>query len=115
MARYEVIQFDDLDPVACPCGFSRRAFTDVDGAPASMHLVQIEADARTHYHRHMTEIYFVLEGRGHMELDGESIPIRPGAAIMIQPGCRHRAVGKLKILNVAIPVFDPEDEYVESE
>jgi hypothetical protein len=30
---------------------------------------------------------------------------------MIKPGCRHRAIGKLKILNIPIPAFDPDDEF----
>jgi hypothetical protein len=30
---------------------------------------------------------------------------------MILPGTRHRAVGKLKILNVCVPPFDPADEH----
>lgn len=62
----------------------------------------------------MTEIYVVLEGEGTMELDGEIIPIRPMTSVMIKPGCRHRAIrgnSSLKILNVAIPKFDAEDEW----
>uniref|UniRef100_UPI00329A41BE cupin domain-containing protein n=1 Tax=Salmonella enterica TaxID=28901 RepID=UPI00329A41BE len=79
--------------------------------PASVHVVQIEADARTHYHKRMTEIYIILEGEGHLELDGERIPVQPLTTVMIKPGCRHRAVGKMKIINVPIPAFDPEDEW----
>jgi len=30
---------------------------------------------------------------------------------MIHPGCRHRAIGHLKLINVPIPAFDPDDEY----
>jgi mannose-6-phosphate isomerase-like protein (cupin superfamily) len=59
----------------------------------------------------MTEIYVVLEGNGHLELDGEKVPLRPFTAVMIKPGCRHRAVGELRILNIAIPAFDPADEW----
>ena len=59
----------------------------------------------------MTEIYVVLEGVGEMELDGERVPVRPMSSVMIKPGCRHRAIGKLKILNIAIPKFDPADEW----
>ena len=76
-----------------------------------MHQVDIKADAQTHYHKAMTEIYVVLEGVGEMELDGERIPVRPMSSVMIKPGCRHRAIGKLKILNIAIPKFDPADEW----
>lgn len=46
-----------------------------------------------------------------MELDGERHSVRPGDAILIKPGCRHRAIGRLKVINVAIPAFDPEDEF----
>jgi mannose-6-phosphate isomerase-like protein (cupin superfamily) len=53
----------------------------------------------------------VLEGSGHLELDGESFPVAPGTAVLIKPGCRHRAVGPMKILNVPIPAFDPADEW----
>ena len=59
----------------------------------------------------MAEIYYVLEGEGAIELDGESFPLKPVMAVMIKPGCRHRAVGPLKIINVPVPVFDPEDEW----
>ena len=31
--------------------------------------------------------------------------------IVGKPGCRHRAVGKMGIVNVSIPPFDPEDEW----
>jgi mannose-6-phosphate isomerase-like protein (cupin superfamily) len=58
-----------------------------------------------------TECYVILEGEGHLELDGELIPVRPLTAVMIKPGCRHRAIGPLRILNVPVPAFDPDDEH----
>ena len=113
--NYLVTQLDAVPPVPCPCGQARRAFASDrgGGAPnaASVHLVDISADARPHYHKRMTEIYLVLEGQGHMELDGERIPVKPMTAIFIKPGCRHRAIGKLKIINIPIPAFDESDEY----
>ena len=110
-ARFHLADLTALDPVRCPCGWARRAFASVVDGPATVHLVEIEEDARSHYHKRMTEIYVVLEGEGHLELDGTLHPVRPLTAIMIQPGCRHRAVGKLKILNIPIPAFDPHDEW----
>ena len=109
--NYHVARFSELDPVRCPCGWAQRAFADVAGAPASVHVVQIEEDSRVHYHKRMTEIYVVLEGEGHMELDGSLVPVGPMSTVMIKPGCRHRAVGKLKIINIPVPAFDPEDEW----
>lgn len=111
MANYLVSQLDQLPAQPCPCGQTRRAFADSPDNAASLHIVNIQADARAHYHKKMTEIYLVLEGEGEMELDGERIPIRPMSAIYIKPGCRHRAIGNLKIVNVPIPAFDEQDEW----
>ena len=110
-ANYMIADLTAVEPTRCPCGWARRAFATPDNTTATMHLVEITQDSRPHYHKKMTEIYLILEGEGFMELDGERIPDRPRMSIFIKPGCRHRAVGKLKIINVPIPAFDPSDEY----
>ena len=109
--NHHIARFADIPPLRCPCGWAQRAFTDVPDGPATVHRVTISEDARAHYHKRMTEIYVVLEGTGHLELDGESVPVEPMTTVMIKPGCRHRAVGELTILNIAIPAFDPADEW----
>jgi mannose-6-phosphate isomerase-like protein (cupin superfamily) len=108
---FQIAQLDDISWVKCPCGHARRAFAGLPASVASVHLVDIEHDSRTHYHKKMTEIYVVLEGEGQMELDGELFPLKPMTAVYIQPGCRHRAIGKLRILNIPIPAFDETDEW----
>lgn len=110
-ANFTVTHLDDIAPVPCPCGLTRRAFATPDNPVATLHLVDIQTDARTHYHKKLTEIYLVLEGEGHMELDGELHPVKPLSSILIKPGCRHRALGPLRIVNVPIPAFDPDDEW----
>ena len=109
--NFAISQLTQLPAQPCPCGSTRRAFTDIPGGVASMHVVDIKSDSRAHYHKKTTEIYLVLEGEGHIELDGKLFPVKPMTAIYIQPGCRHRAVGKLRILNVPIPAFDEADEW----
>ena len=111
MKNYLISQLDELDPVRCPCGLSRRAFHSPDNKVATVHLVDIQEDARSHYHKHLTEIYVILEGEGFLELDGEMISVRPLTSVLIKAGCRHRAIGKLKILNIPVPAFDPADEW----
>jgi mannose-6-phosphate isomerase-like protein (cupin superfamily) len=109
--NYVMAQMDEIDPVGCPCGQTRRAFVSPDNPVATLHMVDISIDSRVHYHKKLTEIYLVLEGEGHMELDGKLVPVKPMTAILIKPGCRHRAVGKMRILNVPVPAFDPSDEW----
>jgi len=108
--NYMLAQLTDITPVQCPCGDSRRAFSSPDNPVATLHLTTIKTDSQVHYHKKLTEIYLIQEGTGHMELDGEKIPVKPMSAILIKPGCRHRAVGKMKIAICVIPAFDPSDE-----
>jgi len=111
MPNYFIAQLDQVPPVRCPCGFARRAFAEAADNVASLHVVDIEQDSRAHYHKRMTEIYLVLEGEGQMELDGKRVPVKPMTAIYIRPGCRHRAIGKLRIVNIPVPAFDETDEW----
>lgn len=111
MSNFMIADLNSIEAVRCPCGFAKRAFATPDNTVATMHVVDIQHDSRTHYHKRMTEIYLVLEGEGQMELDGQSFPVKPMTAIFIKPGCRHRAVGKLKIINIPIPAFDEADEW----
>lgn len=111
MKNYVIEQLDEIPSVRCPCGNARRAFGEDPAQVATMHLVDILTDARVHYHKKMHEIYLILEGEGFLELDGERIPVKPMTSVLIKPGCRHRAIGNLKIINVPIPAFDPEDEW----
>ncbi len=110
-----IVDFESIPGVACPCGSARRAFADISDFPATIHQTEISTDAVTHYHRRLTETYYILECEpdAKMELDGELVPIKQGMCILIPPGVRHRAIGKMKILNIVIPKFDPEDEYID--
>ena len=112
-SRWCIADFAILAPVACPCGQSRRAFAEISNAPASLHQVEIGADARAHYHKRLTEMYYILECEpgAELELDRARVPVRAGQCCLIPPGVRHRAVGKMTVLNVVVPRFDPDDEW----
>lgn len=111
MANYLLAQMDEIEGAQCPCGISHRAFVSEDNPVATLHMVDVRADSLPHYHKKLTEIYLVLEGDGHVELDGELVPVKPMTAILIKPGCRHRAVGRMRIVNMPVPAFDPNDEW----
>lgn len=113
---YQVVDFADLPGTPCPCGVARRAFTDQADFPGTIHVTDISAEARLHYHRRLTETYFILECEpdAQMELDGQLLPVRPHMCILIRPGTRHRAVGRMKVLIVVLPKFDPQDEWFDA-
>src|SRR6516165_7924617 len=110
---YRVVDFAQVPGVPCPCGTARRAFADVAAFPGTVHVTEIAADARRHYHRRLTATYFVLECAegAALELDGELVPARPGVCVLIPPGVRHRAVGPMRVLIFVVPKFDPADEW----
>lgn len=110
---YELVDFAQLPGVPCPCGTARRAFADVDDFPGTIHRTEIAADARLHYHKRLTETYYILacDADAQFQLDNETLPIRPGQCILIRPRTRHRAIGRMTVLIVVYPKFDPEDEW----
>ncbi len=68
-----------------------------------------------HYHRLSEEFYFLLEGEGLMEIDGEERPVGPGDAILIPAGAWHqiRSTGPetLRFLCCCAPPYSHEDTY----
>ncbi|HEY1376748.1 MAG TPA: cupin domain-containing protein [Gemmataceae bacterium] len=108
-----VADFETIAPVPCPCGFSRRAFAGLPASPVTLHRVDISLDAKVHFHKRLTEVYYVLDcdAGAALELDGERVPVRPGIAVLIPPYTPHRAVGKMRVLVLSHPQFDPADEW----
>lgn len=111
--RWRFADFNEIPAVPCPCGQARRAFAGVAEFPGTLHITDIHEDARRHYHKTLTETYVILQcgPDARMELDGEIIPVRERQAIVIPPGVRHRALGRMTVLIVVLPEFDPADEW----
>ena len=67
-----------------------------------------------HYHAQSEEIYYVVEGSGEMELDGERQQVGVGDAVLIPPGARHQiradAEG-LRFLCCCAPAYRHEDTF----
>ena len=109
----EVLDLSQLPGVACPCGVARRGFAEREDFPGTIHLTQIDRSAQTHYHNDHTEVYVVLEcdEDAAIELDGRLHAVRPKTSVLIPPGTRHRAVGRMEVVIVCLPKFDPADEH----
>jgi mannose-6-phosphate isomerase-like protein (cupin superfamily) len=70
-----------------------------------------------HYHAESEEIYFLLEGRAEMELEGERRVLGPGEAVAIPPGAWHeiRTLGDadVRFLCCCAPPYTHEDTHFE--
>jgi len=67
-----------------------------------------------HYHAESEEIYYVVEGYGEMELDGETRTVAVGDAVLIPPGAWHRIradAGGLRFLCCCAPAYRHDDTY----
>jgi quercetin dioxygenase-like cupin family protein len=87
----EIRALETAEPFATADG---SAIRELLGLPTAAVRNQSLAEAtlepgqatQRHYHRESEEIYFLLEGTGEMELDGERALVSPGDAILIPPG-----------------------------
>ena len=113
--RWKHVDFADIEGVQCPCGTAWRGLTEVVEFPGTVHITEISENAQRHYHKTLTETYFFLkcEDDAQMELDGEVIPIREHQCIVIPPGTRHCAMGRMTVLIIVLPKFDPADDWYE--
>ena len=80
----------------------------VSAAPTA----QAVGDAQAHFHKATWEVYHIFEGEGTLELNGRSVPVKPGTAVYLPPGVVHRALGKMRAVVVTTPAYDPEDEHL---
>jgi quercetin dioxygenase-like cupin family protein len=90
------------------CGFRRRMITDEENEAANVTFLRVH-DSKMHYHRGMTEFYFVLRGGGTITLDGETRPVAEGDLVMIPPGVRHTSDGEMEVLIVGVPPQETQD------
>ena len=111
---YLVRSIEDAPVVPCLCGESVRPLTFPEVKTCSLHVPLI-FDSVKHHHRIMTEIYYVLEGIGEMELNSETVAVKPGSVIYIEPGVRHKlkSAGGVKTIVFSVPAFLVEDEYTD--
>lgn len=105
-------------PFTTKDGSTIRSILDRTNAPVahqSLAEARVAAGGATqrHYHKLSEELYFILEGRGEMELDGERRPVGPGDAILIPPGAWHTiaATEPLRFLCCCAPPYDHADTY----
>jgi quercetin dioxygenase-like cupin family protein len=97
------------------CGTRQRLISSGDdGVAAWVHTVDLDG-GRRHYHKVAAELYYVLDGEGTIELDGQCYPIEAGSLVHIAPGVVHTTHGRMRALIVGIPdisdadIFFPDD------
>jgi mannose-6-phosphate isomerase-like protein (cupin superfamily) len=105
-------------PFTTKDGSTIRSILDGTNAPvANQSLAEATVPSggatERHYHKLSEEFYFIQEGRGTMEIDGEEKAVQPGDAILIPAGAWHQisATETLKFLCCCAPPYSHEDTY----
>jgi len=109
---YLVRRVQDAPTVTCACGQSTRPLTAADGGACNLHVTFIK-DSVKHYHRECTEVYYILEGQGKMELNDDVIDVEPGTIVYIEPYTRHRLWSEQGVRTIVfgVPAYKQDDEF----
>ena len=116
----EIRSRDAAVPFTTTDGSTIRSLLDRSNAPVANHSLAeatIPAADSTvrHHHRVSEEMYYLVEGRATMEVDGEVREVAAGDAILIPPGARHRitasADGPVRLLCTCSPPWSAQDTY----
>jgi mannose-6-phosphate isomerase-like protein (cupin superfamily) len=89
---------------------------DAGALACSIAHAVVPAGESTLLHRLRTsyEVYFIIDGEGIMEVDGETAPVRDGQAVCIPPGATQRVINSgstdLAFLCIVEPPWREEDE-----
>lgn len=86
------------------CGYSLAYARLAAGDASSLHRLA------------SSEVYYILSGRGRMEIDGEAREVSAGDAIFVPPQAAQRMVNRgsraLRFLCVVDPAWKAEDEEI---
>ena len=109
-------------PFTTADGSTIRSILDSTNAPVEKQSLAEAAlppggATQRHYHKESEELYFIQEGSGRMEIDGEERAVGAGDAILIPANAWHQieasADGPLRFLCCCAPPYRHEDTYFE--
>jgi len=114
----EIRQREEQSPFTTKDGSTIRSLLDLSNAPVknqSLAEATLPEGAATdrHHHKLSEEFYYVISGRGVMEIDGEVREVGVGDAVLIPAGAWHqiRALEDLRFLCCCAPPYAHEDTY----
>jgi len=117
-----VNQLADQPPFTTADGSTIRSILDRTNAPvANQSLaeasVPVGGATERHYHKLAEEFYFMQEGHGTMEIDGDTRKVGPGDAVLIPPGAWHQITAdageNLRFLCCCAPPYAHDDTFFE--
>ncbi len=118
VAGMHVAHIDDAESFRSTDGSMIRELAGIVSLPSrqqSLAEATVPAGGATdeHYHPVAEELYFFVEGAGHLTIDGENRVVRAGDCALIPPGTVHKLVNAadepLRLLCCCAPPWTAED------
>lgn len=116
----EIRALSEQEPFTTKDGSTIRSILDSANAPVEKQslaeaTIPVGGETERHWHKESEEFYFILEGAGTMEIDGETREVGVGDAILIPAGAWHqiKATQALRFLCCCAPPYRHEDTYFE--
>jgi mannose-6-phosphate isomerase-like protein (cupin superfamily) len=76
----------------------------------------VGTSTQEHYHLKAEEIYYITHGTGRMRIEGEVRDVKPGDAIAIPPGQKHKLCNTgsevLRLLCCCAPAYEHDDTVI---
>jgi quercetin dioxygenase-like cupin family protein len=110
--KYILRRLSEIETERGVCGWRRTLVTHDDTPVANVSHLAID-DSKYHYHREMTEFYYVLSGGGTITLDDEKKEITAGDLVVIKPGVWHTSDGEMDVLILGVPAGEQTDVWFE--
>jgi len=111
---YIVKKVKDAEARDITCGIMHNLTTTEDFKDMDFVHVTVTAETKEHYHKQLTEVYYVLKGAIDVELDGTIEHLEKDEMIMIYPNTNHKArktsEEDAEILVICSPPWAEEDE-----
>jgi mannose-6-phosphate isomerase-like protein (cupin superfamily) len=110
---HKIIKKGEPSSQKITCGIMRELISSKDFSEMNIVRVEINDSTKRHYHKKLTEFYFVLTGSVDVDIDGEVRHLEEGDIIMISPNTEHEAwktSEKAELLVIACPPWVEEDE-----
>ncbi len=80
------------------------------------HAVVKAGDTTWEHRLRTSEVYYIIEGKGIMHIDGESRPVRPGSTVYIPPMAKQCITNSgekdLTFICIVDPAWREEDEEI---
>jgi mannose-6-phosphate isomerase-like protein (cupin superfamily) len=111
--KMRIVRKESKSPFMAKDGSEIRELFKSEGM--SLAEATVYQETKRHFHKTSEEIYYILEGKGIMEIEGETKEVSAGDIVVILPEEKHRisTTKKVRFLCFCSPPYSDEDTVLE--